>query len=756
MKTYEYRKYPFGAKLEKALPAGLLVADVGGRCFGHDAESRLVFDHHFDRPGNFPSASAAVLAHAPVILERVSGVPNVVLATHEKPDFDALCSVFIARRAIEEGMSCGLEGFAGGFAKLVSVFGDRSKWWKTPLDMRLWSKFWGDVPPSGPLRAWILLAAYASHIDQCWPIRCSNAVALHSALYAALHVRGRILTDDAYDFFLDAEKTILAKELNPLTDPIFDASSKYAPELAVLQRESDLYRRDLSRARRVTVNVPSKPWEDWYAQAAELPLRLPSGELNPIHLCRDQPLVSFDGLYLRDPECLLFKEWARADSEESPNGSGFVFLAIAHSEAGGSGNTVPRYFISLDPERCGNAHLYPVWASLQNAEISARSAHSAPAGTAREHFEGRLANTPGCDDPWFDGSNYRCTIIDTPRAGTSLRGGRDPQLTDDAVGTIVQCVVEWGIFVGAVAVTDYSLDARSSSRRECRLGNLAAMPSPQDALRVAEIMLHPETQLNSAAQREAVGRILWRAIEEPPILTVPSDFLERHLVAISNHTLVVWNRQGLALARIHNNKRAEEFAGDLHSDVKNLACILGDLKSLAKQDDPGSESPGAAKTAFEKLERGRQTLGKLAQLKLRAAGHANAALRRFIEAHQLETVTALINGLNAEAVAEDEKDRSEEQDKAQRRRDHLLNLILAVGTALGLWLAWNQVEGLSVNNFTESIDSIVRASLGIMLAMIFASGFWIISRRQSSSERLHPDESKGALWSDRESDGCGS
>ena len=55
---------------------------------------------------------------------------------------------------------------------------------------------------------------------------------------------------------------------------------------------------------------------------ATIPLVRDSGERNPVHwngvqFCETREA---DGVYLRDPECLLFKEWAREDLESLVHG----------------------------------------------------------------------------------------------------------------------------------------------------------------------------------------------------------------------------------------------------------------------------------------------------------------------------------------------------------------------------------------------------------------------------------------------------
>jgi len=62
-----------------------IVVDVGGCCFGYsepgatDSGKSLIFDHHFTRRDNYPSASAAVLHHASDIVE--------LLDSHDKVEY---------------------------------------------------------------------------------------------------------------------------------------------------------------------------------------------------------------------------------------------------------------------------------------------------------------------------------------------------------------------------------------------------------------------------------------------------------------------------------------------------------------------------------------------------------------------------------------------------------------------------------------------------------------------------------------------
>ncbi len=80
--------------------ANALAVDVGGTCWGGN-EPLPIIDHHFPRESQFPSASAAILHKAS---QSASASPNadvVWLVTHKEPDFDAFCSMYLARWIIE-------------------------------------------------------------------------------------------------------------------------------------------------------------------------------------------------------------------------------------------------------------------------------------------------------------------------------------------------------------------------------------------------------------------------------------------------------------------------------------------------------------------------------------------------------------------------------------------------------------------------------------------------------------------------------
>jgi len=113
--------------------------------------------------------------------------------------------------------------------------------------------------------------------------------------------------------------------------------------------------RDIARARKSIVSLQvGLDFEEWYATLQRLPLPTSSGEKNPAHWggSQSEEVREADGVYIRDPECLLFKEWAREDFENSSMGRGFLFTAVAYTR-NPTADTVPKveYFFALDQER---------------------------------------------------------------------------------------------------------------------------------------------------------------------------------------------------------------------------------------------------------------------------------------------------------------------------------------------------------------------------------------------------------------------
>src|ERR1700726_4189680 len=223
MRQFYYRCVGFGTRFESA--AGLspgfersrahpghlhdneLAADVGSECV-FDPDGLRVLDHHFRSSDAGPSASALVLQYAGQVRAwgESLGENPVWLITHQTPDFDAYCSLYLARKILE--------------GEITPVPVPECWDWFNPAPA-LW--------PSS--QRWVmLLAAYASAVDHCKTFRCPAEKRIHAVLYAALK-RGRELGPGAVSFFEAVRETIEQRGLNPLFDSLFDQRSEFGPEL---------------------------------------------------------------------------------------------------------------------------------------------------------------------------------------------------------------------------------------------------------------------------------------------------------------------------------------------------------------------------------------------------------------------------------------------------------------------------------------------------------------------------------------------
>jgi hypothetical protein len=478
-KTFHLRFAPFGtlfkrseATLRHAADApdisvlcdNEIVVDVGGCCFGYRepgataTEKSLIFDHHFTRSNNYPSASAAVLHHAADIVEHLDAYDEIWIVTHQEPDFDALCAAFLVKSLLggttgdtDEQLPARLD------PAVISTYGlARDGWIDVRKDGAMirgkidW--FHPDIRPSAPGGWAVLLAAYASCVDGGKRLHADRCRRLHAVLYAAI-LRRRSPHEDGMELlFSEARRAMISKQLNPIFDALFDDDSAFAPELELLRNERHVYDRDLARARKSIVSLQVGPsFDEWYPTLRDMPLLTDSGERNTAHWSGSQSrkIREADGVYIRDPECLLFKEWAREDLENSSLGHGFLFTAVAYSRNradNGVGNV--EYFFALDPEKAHGAHLYNVWAALQFAEVGALRQHGfsfESPGAVRLGFAGRAGDLSSYfADPWFDGANYRATIVVSPHRGSMIPAGQAPDLADDSVVRIVVRELELG------------------------------------------------------------------------------------------------------------------------------------------------------------------------------------------------------------------------------------------------------------------------------------------------------------------------
>lgn len=603
---FQYDFKPFGTSFkdkpaDKGLTKSAIAVDIGAECYPYSG-GRMVFDHHFERGEKeevHPSAGCAVFRHAADILAWADAqcaedgdtttAHRFRLLAHAGPDFDALCALYLVRTILEDRWP-ELPSYQAILAALQRNPDTTARWYTTTID------------PSIPCAWAFFLARYSAHVDNCRRITTAREKRLHSVVYAA-QARGRSRTTDGmYGLFSDARRRMESDNRDPLCDSIFTADSPYAPELELLEASRSAYSRDLTRSYIETLGIPrARKIDGSDSPSALLPVPLLTSnplvsgkvEVDPRHTAGNRifrDVVSTDCIFLRDPECLLFKEWAREDIENSPLGQGFGFTMVAvsgqHSGSGTRNNS--EYYISLDPERAEGRNLYPVWSALQRADIEAIYGlyHEAPDTDehkaalkslftetsilmARDIFRygsegGRATNCPALFSGnlvWYDGSQpYNFTTVQTPSGGTRLASGKDSNLRDDAVAKIVldslwSCSFEDSIqfcdipFMPvksrkATKSTMFREPVSSDSLITCS-GSLVD-PRP-DFYRFVRRRISRSAGADSYNASLSIARRLWTLLDPRDFSSVPDDFREKH-VLVEDSGIYVWNRFGIACA----------------------------------------------------------------------------------------------------------------------------------------------------------------------------------------------------------------
>ena len=588
--------------------------------------------------------------------------------------------------------------------------------WRSKSGRKInWYEPW--VVQLPPERRWpILLAAYASRVDNCKPIICpGNMPCTQCQFMRPKHGNARWKREKPCLFFQATRDQIVgSKQLNPLTDALFDTNSDFKPELELLALEEERYQRDIRRARKVLVNLPSHDnFTNWYEEGAcKVPLLNTDGSLCQEHLkFGRQSSRQVDGIYLRDPDSILFKEWARVDTQNSPSQQGFLFTAVTYSSGA---NDKPRYVFSLDPERASGTHLYGVWAILQAAEMGEMKKHSIAKGNDRKGFEGRQCG----EDPWFDGSNYRCTIVDSPRRGSLIPQADQHSFLDGPVA-LVRRELEYGWFKTPQAeVWDFAADQVEVIPAPVRRVSIqdADKESPQKgAVRFAQIPLWQTVDLGNPQLRTQIGQNLWLLLEDQNVVTVPTDFQQRHLLG-GNDLVLVWSRRGIAVAY---KQEALGEVSSLKSSMRTWASIAALFQQLLKDRETGNS--GAAQ-----IREGKGLLSKLLLLKHQSSLPEGKALRRLFEATRMDDLVSTLHEFN-------EQDLEELRELAEKKRDITLQVVLAVGMGLGLILSWHQTEQVKLSTGTQQsfsgqgqvVDRDVSRSAIYWSLFVVISGFFL-------------------------------
>ena len=190
-------------------------------------------------------------------------------------------------------------------------------------------------------------------------------------------------------------------------------------------------------------------------------------------------------------------------------------------------------------------------------------------------------------DPWFDGSNYACTIVATPNRGTMIEAtGTASDLSDDRVALLVQQELELSVFASEVTVRDLagSAVARPVPERTLQVAEAlrALSAPPRSCYRFARVALEDHVQTLEAGMAAQIGRVLWRILDPDGSEGLPDEALARHLV-VDAESVSVWSRRGVVIAE--KARSDSERSDELGRHFAALAQLARDVGALLEGFD---------------------------------------------------------------------------------------------------------------------------------------------------------------------------
>jgi len=667
-----------------------VLVGVGGACHGHREVSDLVFDHGFARfpkpyPDNFPSCSLLVIYHASVIAQAARKHPEGTpwkLITRNDPGFDSCLGLYLVKRILEQPELA--ERWAARVPGDEALIPPPAFWSSASRGKPVFRWRHAEIDPvdRDPLdrnrRALLQLALVASHVEKNEPMAAPPDRSVHH-LFLAARLRKRFLGPDASTFFRIMETRAMEGGFQPLIDGVPDDDDDFGPEIRVLDRQRELYRRDLQRARKAILFLArgETPLEDWLKNRKN---GVKSGSIGvPVEFTRRR--VPVDGLFLRDPQCLFFRWFARVDREASPLGRGFLFLGLAQSFARRADSPRPnrsryRFSIEVDWARAHNAHLLDVWALLQNKEIT-RAAGLNPKPEEESGLGSQVASA------WSDGSGRMGALVESPVQGTSLNEGTRADMTDDEAALLVWDHLTSRGFAGETP--EFHKFVWTDSRGESLPSSGGPFQGGFDFVRIHRRRFDLETDLRRDPIDAQIAERLWEWIQPLGTRGIPDDFSERHLIH-RGEWVAVWNRQGIAIAH-SDSPDTNAWVDRLQLELQELARLTGEIRTLLHDDhvrgEPGLES------VEKKLNRGTEALARLAELHLKAQAGQSPILRPFMEANGIMELASMVESMNRIRI-------QEKVEAQERRRDDRLQQTVAVASGIAILLAWLQMERVAL------------------------------------------------------------
>ena len=626
----------------------------------------------------------------------------------------------------------------------------------------------------------LLLASYASMLEMRRRIPCPRERGLRSILYAALK-RGRDYlnaTSGATEFFDEVRASLTEKSLNPVLDSVLEGSATFAPELAMLDREAEAYPRDLQRASKTLLYLPEAeaPSPDFFQHPKHVP------ELDPQQLLlADSFRIATDGIFLRDPDCALFKEWARVDVENSSLGAGFEFTAIAQSHGRPEGvvNTT-EYVFAIDPERANGRHLYTVWSRLETEEVKAlraRKLRPAPELAMNRAAGGSESHAGTVElllsDPWSGGQSRSSTIVDTPRRGTLIGpAGLRGDLRDDPVAEAVRTELEAPIYISAslvegpqVRVYDFAASRQhedAAPRHFDLNARLEMLPPQPDYFRFASIGLRSDVPIAEGGPAGGVlarqiGENLWHTLHPERAGEIPRGF-DRHLL-VGADAIGVWSERGVAVAQQPRALVAASSSlqrDDMLRDFIELVGWVRDVDRLAadwssrdsEKPDRVTDNRTPAQLRLQALAaKGEDLTTRALDLQHTLTLPQRELLRRFCEAIGFEQIVARLRDLNQSVAARLQRAAaSEEARRQEKRSDEIARVQRKIKWLQVLLLGFVALEIVGIIVSSANLPVGQRETLVLFTSpVVVGCAAWLL-RPWRAKQRLSAEASGELQW----------
>ena len=248
-----YRFVPYGTEFDPE--EATLVLDVGMKMVPG------IIDHH--HPEAEPECTASLIAkHPSLVLDHIRRDTLELIVTHRRPDFDAVCSIFLALRLLDTDK--------------IDLFMEKIAAYAKMVDSASLAKEW-DLPstPYAILRALFLFIRKKDEAADRERVR--EGLKFMDFLYAKMREGQDILQNK----------------------PLFSGIERY--ERAIKRAEDDYfnYLYDLEKSQKLTLSLPHI-----------------SGKAKK----------KVDGLIVKNPRSYLLKDWARRDKINPSLKQGFSFL----------------------------------------------------------------------------------------------------------------------------------------------------------------------------------------------------------------------------------------------------------------------------------------------------------------------------------------------------------------------------------------------------------------------------------------------